>query len=212
MADPIRCSSGWDPVKVFIDYKNYLERKRGSKPNLYSFGGMQASATVPNATWNEVAQFYASFTKKARQGVAALPSDVVNKARGVVEADLAWEKNAPFPVMVRTYGLAGAVKRMPELMIGETPYPEPHNSLFWDSGAKAAIALSSMGCIPGHWEITKEALVESVQELPATVANALDPILPSIPNVRPWADLFQWLTIGGGLFMLYWYVLRPKKK
>ncbi len=212
MASPIQCASGWDPVFVFTDFKNYLERKNGSKPNLYARGGLESSATVPNATWNEVAQFYASFTQKARLGTAALPSDVVSSARGVLSADLAWGKVSPFKVLVNIYGINGAVAKMPELMLGNQPYPEPYNSLFWSDGSKLAIALSSMGCIPGHWEIAKESIAEAVAELPETLADAARDLAPKLPDVKPWADLFQWLTIGGGLFMLYWYVLRPKKK
>lgn len=36
--------------------------------------------------------------------------------------------------------------------------------------------------------------------------------IPGLPPLGALGDIMKWATIGGGLFLLYWYVLKPKKR
>ena len=91
----------------------------------------------------------------------------------------------------------------------------PWNEEFWVAGLKFAIARSAAGEVPGKFDIAMESVREAIDELPATVAEVVKKANPLnyVPQLGlgTWGELIKWGSIGGGLFLLYQYVLRPKK-
>jgi hypothetical protein len=92
----------------------------------------------------------------------------------------------------------------------------PHNEEFWTTGLRYAIARSAAGVVPGNFELAIEAVNEAVSELPGNVAAVVRAANPMnhIPNLGLGSigELIKWGSIGGGLFILYKYVLKPKQK
>ncbi len=91
----------------------------------------------------------------------------------------------------------------------------PWNEQFWTMGLRFAIARNAAGVVPGKFEIAMESINEAIDEAPELIKNTLKSVadaLPGMPDVGPWAQLIKWGSIGGGLAILYYYVLKPKKK
>lgn len=89
----------------------------------------------------------------------------------------------------------------------------PWNEEFWTAGLRFAIARSAAGVVPGDFDLAVESINEAVAELPANLRSAVNSVaavLPGVPNLSSWAEMIKWGSIGGGLFILYWYVLKPK--
>lgn len=106
-------------------------------------------------------------------------------------------------------GMAGALRK---IALGEV---YPHNEQFWAYALAWAKARQEAGEVK-HWAtLAVESIGEAIRDLPETMRDAavtaFDAINP-IPSLSGLATIVKWGSIGGGLFLLYWYVLRPRKK
>jgi hypothetical protein len=90
----------------------------------------------------------------------------------------------------------------------------PWNEEFWGYGQQYAIARSAAGEVPGKFDLAIESVREALSEAPARVANVVNAANPMnyIPSLGAMGTLIKWGSISGGLYLLYKYVLRPKKK
>lgn len=57
-----------------------------------------------------------------------------------------------------------------------------------------------------------EEMFAFVGELVVMVGRGIKDNFPDVPGLGGLAELVKWGSIGGGLFILYWYVLRPADK
>lgn len=200
-----------------------------------------ASKGFPLTTWADVIVFYDSFMqytdptpkqciqqlrkqgKTAQQAEFLCWSDALGaSARGFVhtkdfERDKAyWKSWSPYAKGEELSGRPGNATAGITYAMTKIPTNEiyPFNEEFWGYGNRYAVARSAAGVVPGKLDIAVEATVEAIQELPTTIKNSIAAVVPKIPipNLSAVADFIKWGSIGGGLFMLYWYVLRPKKR
>ncbi len=86
---------------------------------------------------------------------------------------------------------------------------------------KYTVNLSTLGWSAQNIESAYERMLQALDETPGgfllkyplIAANAVSKGLPKPPDlfgfVGNLAEIVKWGAIGGGLFMLYWYVLRP---
>lgn len=90
----------------------------------------------------------------------------------------------------------------------------PHNEEFWGAALNYAIERRAAGEVPFWNEIALDSVKEAVVELPSTVRKAIAVIDPRqlVPDISGITNLIKWGSIGGGIFILYWYVLRKPKK
>lgn len=91
----------------------------------------------------------------------------------------------------------------------------PRNEEFWGYAVRYAVARSAAGAVPFWHDIAVESIKEAIEEFPDTVKGAASAAFNAagglIPDVSGIVNLIKWGSIGGGLFALYWYVLRPGK-
>lgn len=94
----------------------------------------------------------------------------------------------------------------------------PKNEEFWGYATRLSQARVAAGAVPFWDEIVIESIDEAINEFPETLKgaaaaafNAVDP-RKLIPDVSGIAALLKWGSAAGALGLLYWYVLRPKKK
>lgn len=100
----------------------------------------------------------------------------------------------------------------PQRLVGNEIYPR--NEELWGYADDYVIARGAAGVVPFPFDIAVESIVEAVKDLPKTVRDAMNAVVPKLS--LSWLDdlkeITKWTAIGGGLFMLYWYVLKPKAK
>lgn len=115
----------------------------------------------------------------------------------------------------RAYGLKPGVENLGQAWM-EAVYP--YNEEFWGYAIRLAIAREAAGAVPFWNEIAVESISEAIQELPETLKKAATEALATIdprkliPDVSGIVALIKWGSVAGALGLLYWYVLRPKKK
>lgn len=90
----------------------------------------------------------------------------------------------------------------------------PFNEEFWGAASTFAIERSAAGEVPFWGELVAESVGEAILELPQTVGSALAAVDPRqlIPTLSMAAQLVKWTAIGGGVFVIWWYVLGGKNK
>ena len=116
----------------------------------------------------------------------------------------------PFQKGGGPFGVLGKLGRMEEY---------PYNEEFWGYALRYANARAAAGEVPFWNDIAAESIKEAIKELPATVQGAATTAFNTVKDtaglipktVGALTEMFKWGAIGGGLFMLYWYVLRPSK-
>lgn len=103
-------------------------------------------------------------------------------------------------------GLAAVATNIPN----NTVYP--FNEELWGYADDYALARNAAGQIRFPFEIAIESISEAIREAPGLVGAALSKLDPRnlVPALDWFRDALKWGAIGGGLFMLYWYVLRPR--
>lgn len=90
----------------------------------------------------------------------------------------------------------------------------PRNEELWGYADDYVIARGAAGVVPFKFDLIVESILEAVKELPQTVRDAMNAVVPDLS--LSWLDdlkeISKWGAIGGGLFMLYWYVLKPNAR
>lgn len=219
---------GIDVVGKMIGTRNAYGRMRGATPSTGKkrpSGGawMVGGKLVPNTTWGDVyiaAHHFNKYLKPVPQterstSVFDLFAPAVSTYMDAADYDKRFARYKRAKKVFDSVGplakggnffQAGMLDRMKQIY--------PHNEEFWGAATTMAIERSAAGAIPYWDDIAIESIKEAVQELPAHVGAALAAIDPRkmIPNFGPMAEIIKWGSIGGGLFMLYWFVLKPKGK
>ncbi len=232
----------FDIVKEFINAKTRFGDARGrSVPigKLHEVTGqalIDPSKAVPNTTWGDVfllgsaflayadpstrteciAQYRAEGKSKGDAGalcsfIGHPHADFVH-TKSYKRAKKLFEKRQPLDILTKKHGgdiFAASIELTDKITRNEI---FPFNEEFWGYGMRYAIARSAAGVVPTRFEIAIESIKEAIAELPETLRKAVSAVIPSLPSLSPIADIIKWGSIGGGLFLLYWYVLRPKKK
>lgn len=100
----------------------------------------------------------------------------------------------------------------PQKLVSTEVYP--HNEELWGYADDYVIARGAAGVVPTKFDMAVESIVEAIKELPANVRAAMNAVVPalSLSWLDEFREIIKWTSIGGGLFMLYWYVLRPKAR
>lgn len=99
-------------------------------------------------------------------------------------------------------------------MIGRMNDVYPYNEEFWGGAWQFARARNAAGVVPFWTEIATESIKEAIKEAPATISNAIvamDPrnLVPDVSGIVKFTEFLKWASVAGGLFALYWYVLKP---
>lgn len=197
----------FDPSLEFIKAKNGYENKRGS---IYS---ARFGMWYPKTTWGDIVTFYAAwldYTNPAKC-YARLPPGLYSGqecqpgfSTAYVRALTSFTNSVPRQKASSSV-IADKIA-MNELY--------PWNEDFWGYGRRYAIELAADVNMPNKFELVIESIVEAISELPTTIKDAIKKADPRnfLPDPDPWLQLFKWGSIAGGLFLLYQYVLKPKKK
>lgn len=100
----------------------------------------------------------------------------------------------------------------PQKLVSRELYP--HNEELWGYADDYVIARGAAGVVPTKFDMAVESIIEAIKELPSTVAGAMRAVVPdlSLSWLDEFREIIKWGSIGGGLFMLYWYVLKPKSR
>jgi len=199
-----------DVVREIIKLKNGYSRMRGTDPATGKKRPdgqywMVPGKSVPRTTWADVFIVTSHINKYLSPTAVqclTLPKSQINC--DFVRTDLYKAAKKLFDSVSPSFGITTGLQLM-------SIYPK--NEEFWGAANTFAIARSAAGEVP-HWdELAWESVAEAAKELPGTIGSALSHLNPKnlIPDLSPIADIIKWGSIGGGLFLLYWYVLRPKK-
>lgn len=212
-----------DIVKEVVGLKNAYGRMRG-----YDGTG------TPLTTWadaiiatSHLEKYINPTLEQCKEFVKSQGISVEEKLFGDgVENFCKWNLKSPM-VFVRTDSFNKALKNFQAV----TPYGAfgifnavtkiasqeiyPKNVEFWKAAIGLAIARSAAGVVPFWSQIAAESIGEAVRELPDTLksiaAGAFNVVGNLVPDVSGITNLIKWGSIAGGLFILYWYVLKPKK-
>ena len=223
---------GIDIVKEVGGMKNAYGRLRGAAPNVGKKRPdgsryMPSGFMVPQTTYADVMLAQLHITKFADPDVETCISLLqkehgANKAQAQILCPIQGPVNPMYFVRTRDFKRAKKdfTAQSPLLKIGiiqsamRTSEVYPHNEEFWGAALRYAIERSAAGAVPFWQDMAMDSIKESVKELPGNVAAAISKLDPRglIPNLSPLADIIKWGSIGGGLFMLYWYVLKPADK
>ena len=222
-----------DIVGEMIGLKNAYGRMRGAGPvtgKQRPNGGnwMTPGKQVPQTTWADVFIAASHINKyldpSQKQCVAILQKQNGMRVDKALVTCIMGDRNVNPTNFPKTSGYKAAranfnsVSPLAKAGFLQTMNPfkmkeiYPHNEEFWGGALTYAIERSAAGAVPYRDEIAIESIKEAVVELPATIGSALDAITPEIPDFSGFADLIKWGSIGGGLFALYWYVLKPSGK
>ena len=184
---------GYDVISQFVNSKSAYTNMRGGQIGSGKY--VLPPKGFPHTTWADALLMFSSFIQYTDTGEAA---DFVHTS-DFEQAKKNWYAASP----LGKYGLSAFAK------VGSNEI-YPHNEEFWGLGLRYAIARSAAGTVRTRLEIVKESIGEAVKELPETLQDAVVTALPvlSVPNLTLVGDLLKWSSIGGGLFMLYWYGLR----
>jgi hypothetical protein len=89
----------------------------------------------------------------------------------------------------------------------------PRNEELWGYADDYVIARGAAGVVPFPFDMAVDSVIEAIKELPSTIRSAMNAVVPDVS--LGWLDdlkeIMKWTAVGGGLFMLYWYVLRSKR-
>lgn len=226
----------FDAVHVFMKYRNGYARERGTLLNPIT------GETYPKTTWGDVVTFYNLFTKATSEFRTCTAEEVskfewsltsvlataagagpiiqaIDKCTTFMKSDRfrsarsKWEEISPLNRAQSKWGFLAQIN-LAEAIVNNEEYID--NYFFWKYGEKYAIARSAAGAVKGNIQLLIESTKKSVEDLPSTIKDALESVSPDlsvfVPNVSSWAELVKWGSVGGGLLMLYWYVLRPKNE
>lgn len=215
-----------DFVRDYMAVKQaYLSKRSGTTPT-----GKRNRSTgqllvpppklVPMTTWGDAMAVWANLKRIAEPTLTQCIAQV-QKSRGVdaLEARLIcigsdfvktsnWLRakanfDAQNPMMKSGFG--------PQRLVSGEVYP--HNEELWGYADDYVIARGAAGAVPFKFDMAVESIKEAIAEAPGLVRDAIrdaaDKIAATGTTLR---DILKWGAIGGGLFMLYWYVLRPKAR
>jgi hypothetical protein len=218
---------GIDVVDKVTGTKLAYQRMRGASPRAGkqrpTGGSWMSSGMVPNTTWGDVyvaSHHFNKYLKLVPQKTSSTSilgflspgvstymgaQDYAKRAADFNRAKKLFDSVGPL-AKGGNFFQAGMLDRMKQIY--------PYNEEFWGAATTLAIERSAAGEIPRWDDIAIESIREAAQELPANVGAALSAIDPRkmIPDFGPMAEIIKWGSIGGGLFMLYWFVLKPKGK
>jgi hypothetical protein len=214
-AEPeVEMVEGAGAVDEFLDYKRKFLNLRGQGGRIATTG-----KAFPATTWKDVYNFglyFYNVTQKTGIGVFEQAARELASMFGAgptnsfANASAAWRESFPFPKLVAQHGFVLAAEKLPGVMyteVGDAPYP--WNEEFWRLGGAYAIARDALGGIPSHTKFLVESVKEALDELPGNVTGAL-PSPAVMPNFSLLGQLIEW-SIYGGIALLLWWALKPKK-
>lgn len=224
-----------DPTREVLKIKDAYAKARGFDLSTGRF--MARNKAVPRTTWGDVFLAGAHINKYLNPNQEQC-IEIVRAAKGMSheEADYYCRyKNAAPNRFSRTPSFNRALNEFkssaPLVAYGPSSLLKiasseiyPKNEEFWGAAQRFAIARAGAGAVP-HWStLATEALDERLKEIAEgdyvgeewrgvgrAVAKAVRDNMPDVPDVGPYVKLIKWGSIGGGLFLLYWYVLKPKR-
>lgn len=222
----------FDAADLYVKYLKAYQKERGSATS--------NGETYPRTTWGDVVVFYTTFLKTTKDWTSCVGAELtrerstaetifdiatgplfpaaraVDQCRTFLDSDRyktalkEWEAVSPDKIAFDTWGIA-AVTNLTRAILGQEEYVD--NYRFWRAARRYAIARAAAGMARGDLNILVDSVGEAVEDLPTTVKGAIGAVNPMnlLPNISPLVELIKWGSILGGLGLLYWYVLRPKK-
>lgn len=221
---------GIDFVKRFTDLKSAYERERGAttprgiKSSVSGQPLIPPSKGVPKTTWGDAILVFNHLRSIAEGGFAAcvemggnesecFSAGIFPQTSSWLKAKAAFENQNPYMRAAALAGAPGNIIMGAQYAANHLQQTFPYNEEFWGYAQAYVIARSAAGTVPVWAEIQIESIQHAIRELPTTVQQALETAWDHVPNPLPafnWiATVVKWGSIGGGLALLYWYVLRP---
>ena len=225
-----------DPIEKVIGLKNAYGRTRGySSPTgkLDPVSGQLLIAPgkgVPRTTWEDIVIASAHIKKHLDPDLSQC-SDILVKHKGMDRTramqtcTFGSREESPMN-FIHTAGYSRRKseweKTTPSQAFGQTTVAQkvglneiyPRNEEFWGQAVRFALERSAAGAVPYWDEIAIESIKEAINEAPAKIRDAFNAVTPDLSKYAPaivgLADIVKWGSIGGGLFLLYWYVLRGR--
>ncbi|MHC4175873.1 MAG: hypothetical protein ACYSWU_00090 [Planctomycetota bacterium] len=138
---------------------------------------------IPKTTWRDVYMFGAAFLAQT-SNYASLACNVremqldrnLDCPKKFVEthsyksARMAFESQLPFVKLWRQNPMTA-----PALLAAKSAMNEeyPWNTEFWETANRYAMARNAAGMVQGKWTMAREAIIESVAELPENIAGGI---------------------------------------
>lgn len=221
---------GIDFVKEFANLKAAYERERGAtaprgiKNPSNGQPLIPPGKAVPNTNWGDVILVFNHLHNIAEGGFAAcvqmggnssecFSAGVFPQTSSWLKAKSAFDNQNPYLRGAQLAGSPGNMVAGGSYAASHLSQTYPYNEEFWGYAQQYVIARSAAGSVPVWAEIQIESIQHAISNLPSNVQQALETAYDKIPNVLPafnWiAAMVKWGSIGGGLLLLWWYVLRP---
>ena len=179
----------FDAVKVFRDTKRQFENKRGwTAPNLsltrttssgQSLPLLSASDRIPMTTYADAQHFFEKFMASTREFDNWKQED---QFLYVPQNRLDYDNWHYWTPAIRTPGMQNSTDIY------------PYNQQFWGFGHRYALMRSSLGAVPGYWEMWVESVRESLIELVDR--------FPPVPRTDiPIGQIVKWSVAAGLVYL-----------
>ena len=162
-----------DAIKQWVDLKHKYIALRGSK-----LGNNQKA--IPKTTHHDVMQIATAWSRELRKVTP----------RGSSE----WREHDRW---------ATCMRQIAKRYNATTPNAEyPKNDDFWQECTKRlAIYLQSRKVVPGKWQLLKEAVLEAVAEVPATLGHATRELASGAAGLLAGPGKLAALLLGGAILI-----------
>jgi hypothetical protein len=211
----------FNALDVYMKEKGRYGNLRGSRAS--SSGVFKG---YPRTTWKDVYRlgtvFLAKTSNYARLKCLAehnmvgweLMSGVVCPTRftetsSYKNARTAFEQTMPFPKLFSQNPMTA-----PALLAAKGASNEeyPWNEEFWLAFHKYAVARNAAGMVQGKWTMAREAIIESIEELPERIVAPLAAAMNLVPSFDM-EKIMLWSIVGvGGYFIVKMVMDKRRKK